>query len=312
MRGIVRKLKSAGVLGLNARNGRYIMAHNRRALYPRVDDKIRCKQILEDAGLATPELLHQVRHQAQVGKMVKRLQSLSGFVLKPANGSGGDGITVITGRQGDAFLKADGHLLTSADLHHQLSCMLSGMYSLAGLPDRAMIEALVEFDAVFANITYVGVPDVRVIVYHGVPVMAMARLPTRASDGKANLHQGAIGVGITVASGVTVGGVWGNRRIDQHPDTQQTIADVQIPYWDRILEMSATCHTAVGLGYLGVDIVLDKTHGPQILELNARPGLNIQIANHDGLMRRLHQVDQHRQSDTTIQANLQLAKQLFH
>ena len=37
------------------------------------------------------------------------------------------------------------------------------------------------------------------------------------------------------------------------------------------------------LGYLGVDIVLDRELGPMMLELNARPGLAIQIANNQGL-----------------------------
>jgi D-alanine-D-alanine ligase-like ATP-grasp enzyme len=41
---------------------------------------------------------------------------------------------------------------------------------------------------------------------------------------------------------------------------------------------------AVGLGYLGADIVLDHRQGPLLLEANARPGLAIQIANGQGLL----------------------------
>ena len=48
---------------------------------------------------------------------------------------------------------------------------------------------------------YEGVPDIRIVVFNGYPVMAMLRLATHASDGKANLHQGAVGVGLALDSG---------------------------------------------------------------------------------------------------------------
>ena len=38
--------------------------------------------------------------------------------------------------------------------------------------------------------------------------------------------------------------------------------------------------------------MLDKTHGPMMLELNARPGLAIQIANGKGLIGRLQKIDE--------------------
>jgi len=155
-----------------------------------------------------------------------------------------------------------------------------------------MFESLVHFDPAFSNLTYLGVPDIRVIVYRGYPVMAMARLPTRRSHGKANLHQGAIGVGVDIGSGITVGGVSDNHAVSTHPDTGADIAGFLVPHWSRIISMSALCYEAVGLGYLGVDIVLDRDLGPLILELNARPGLNIQIANRKGLQTRLNAVDQ--------------------
>ena len=45
------------------------------------------------------------------------------------------------------------------------------------------------------------------------------------------------------------------------------------------------------MGYLGVDIVLDRKQGPMLLEANARPGLAIQIANGQGLIPRFEAVD---------------------
>jgi hypothetical protein len=37
--------------------------------------------------------------------------------------------------------------------------------------------------------------------------------------------------------------------------------------------------------------VIDQLLGPLILELNARPGLNIQLANGEGLLHRLNTID---------------------
>ena len=100
-------------------------------------------------------------------------------------------------------------------------------------------------------------PDIRVIVYRGYPAMAMVRLPTRASDGKANLHQGAVGAGVDMSGGRTLTGVLGNDIVDEHPDTGALIAGLQIPHWDFILQSSARGYEVTGLGYLGVDMVID-------------------------------------------------------
>jgi alpha-L-glutamate ligase-like protein len=149
----------------------------------------------------------------------------------------------------------------------------------------------VQFDPIFDQVSYKGVPDVRIIVFLGYPVMAMIRLPTRLSDGKANLHQGAIGVGIDIPTGLTRRGVWGTEPVKEHPDTEHSIVGLEIPRWAELLEMSSRCYELSQLGYIGVDFVLDKNKGPMILELNARPGLAIQIANGNGLLHRLRMIE---------------------
>lgn len=292
MLGRIRQMKRSGVLGLNRRNGDYIMKFNRRHLYPLVDDKVLCKKRLQQQGLAVPELIGIASSMRQAAHIDDLLKGNREFVIKPAHGSGGDGILVITDRKSGYFIDPGGRLVQHADLEHHLTNVIGGLYSLGGQPDVAMIESLVHFDPAFSELTYHGVPDIRVIVYRGYPVMAMTRLPTRQSNGKANLHQGAIGVGIDLFSGVTVGGVSSNAAIAEHPDTGSVIAGFRIPHWSRIVSMAARCYEAVSLGYLGVDIVLDRDLGPLILELNARPGLNIQIANRRGLCSRLDAVDE--------------------
>jgi alpha-L-glutamate ligase-like protein len=292
MLGSIKRLKSAGVLGLNRRNGDYIMKFNHRRFYPLVDDKVICKKRLQEQGLQVPQLISVARSMRQAAHIDDLLLDNSEFVIKPANGSGGNGIMVITDRKADYFVDSDGHLVQHADLEHHITNVIGGLYSLGGQPDSAMIESLVHFDPAFSKLTYHGVPDIRVIVYRGYPVMAMTRLPTRQSHGKANLHQGAIGVGIDLNSGVTLGGVSGNGPVSAHPDTGAVIEGFQIPHWSQMMSMAARCFEAVELGYLGVDIVLDRDLGPLILELNARPGLNIQLANREGLCSRLDAVDE--------------------
>ena len=291
MRSVLAEMRSNGVLGINCRNGEYILKLNDRRYFPLVDDKVLCKERLQERNLAVPKLIAVARYMQQASHLGALLGDHNEFVIKPAHGSGGDGILVIKDRKADYFVDSDGKLVQRADLEHHLTNVIGGLYSLGGQPDVAMVESLVHFDTAFAGLTYHGVPDIRVIVYRGYPVMAMVRLPTRESYGKANLHQGAIGVGVDMASGITVGGVSGNSFVSVHPDTGSQITGFRIPHWSRIVSMAAQCFEAVELRYLGVDIVLDEKHGPLILELNARPGLNIQIANRRGLRHRLDAVD---------------------
>ncbi len=293
MPSIYHRLRQKGILSINQRNSDYVLRYNRRKLYPLVDDKLKTKQLAIRSGIAVPELFALIKTEHQVKKIQSVLDPLTDFVIKPAHGSGGDGIIVVTQRVMHAYRQVNGRLLTQQDLSHHLSCLLSGAYSLGGHADYAIIERRVVVDPVFAAVSHEGVPDVRIITLLGYPVMAMVRLPTRLSGGKANLHQGAIGVGINLANGKTLGGVFHNDTIDAHPDTLNPICNIQVPYWDKILEIAASCYEMTGLGYIGVDIVLDKEEGPLMLELNARPGLNIQIANREGLLHRCQSVEKH-------------------
>ena len=280
-------LHAKGVLGMNARNAHYTTRLNPRSHYPLVDDKLRTKRLAEDAGIAVPRLYGVIRENHELSGIRSRLAGYADFVVKPAHGSGGNGILVVSGRSGERLVKSSGQEITFEDLEYHIANVLSGMYSLGGHPDAAMIEYRVAFDPLFEDIAYRGVPDIRTLVLRGVPVMAMVRLPTRASDGRANLHQGAVGAGIDLASGRTIGAVYRNGVVTRHPDTNHDLAGLQIPNWERLLDLAARCHDLTSLGYLGVDVVLDAHYGPLMLELNARPGISIQIANRAGLRHRL-------------------------
>lgn len=304
-------LARRGVLGMNRRNISYIARYNPRNRYPLVDDKLKTKLVARKARLKVPELLHVVQTQHEIEAIQNDLASLTEFVIKPAQGSGGKGILVIVGRDGDAFVKSSGTRIGLNDVKRHVSNILSGLHSLGGKQDVAIIETLVKVSKLFSNVSYEGVPDIRIIVFRGYPVMGMLRLATHASDGKANLHQGAIGVGIDIGTGRSVSAVQKNRLITHHPDTGASLEDLQIPDWKQMLNLAARCYEVTGLGYMGCDMVIDETLGPMLLEMNARPGLSIQIANNQGLVPRLRHIEQLEDFYVTVEDRVEYAMAAF-
>jgi alpha-L-glutamate ligase-like protein len=303
-------LQRAGVLGINRRNANYTLRWNPRRFYPLVDDKLATKRLCQEAGIPVPALLAVARHHFQIRHLLPALEARDSFVLKPAHGAMGNGIVVVTGRAGDLLVRAGGRTLGAADFDYHAAGIISGLYSLGGQPDMAMVEERLETHPLFAELATQGVPDVRVIVYRGVPVMAMTRLPTRASDGRANLHQGAIGVGICLLTGRTRFAILRGRPATRNPDSGRTVLDLEIPAWDRILEIAVRAADRAHLGYVGADVVIDAARGPVVLELNARPGLAIQLANRAGLRPRLDTVDATWQPDRSLEERVALGRDL--
>lgn len=289
-----KELKARGIMGINQRNGDYILKYNKRKYYPIVDDKILTKMKAMAEGIHVPELYGIIETEHDISKLSSIIDNHNDFVIKPAQGAGGDGIIVVADRFDEKrFKTVSGKMISYAEIEYQISSILTGLYSLGGGRDRAIIEYRVTPDPIFKGISFEGVPDIRIIVLMGYPVMAMLRLPTRQSNGKANLHQGAIGVGVDLATGITLKGTWLNEKIHKHPDTNNIVSGVQLPDWNNFMALATKCYELSGLGYIGVDMVLDKDKGPLILELNARPGLNIQIANDAGLATRNRIVEAH-------------------
>jgi len=286
------ELRAMGVVGINMRNGRYLLPNNPRRLYRLVDDKLQTKALAEANGLDVPETYQVVRSPGDIARLEERLANRESFVIKPARGSGGKGVLVIDGRKDGHYVKPSGALISSSELKHHVVNILAGLFSLGGNRDKALVEYRVRPDAALTRISYQGAPDIRVVLMHGYPVMAMLRAATRESDGRANLHQGALGIGIDLASGRTIRAVHHGRPVTRHPDTGIDLLGIAMPGWGRILEIAGTCQQMTGLGYLGVDLMVDQTKGPLMIEVNARPGLAIQLANGVGLMRRLEPVRQ--------------------
>ncbi|MCE0496283.1 alpha-L-glutamate ligase-like protein [Vibrio salinus] len=285
------QLAGKGILGMNKRNHSYIGRYNDRSKYPLVDNKLKTKIIAEKAGCIIPELIGVISSQYQVRKIHDIVKNWPGFVIKPAHGSGGKGILVINKHDCNSYQKPSGSIINKEDLERHISNALAGLFSLGGKNDVAIVESLIQFDDCFDGFSHEGVPDVRVIVFKGFPVMSMMRLSTTASDGKANLHQGAVGVGLDMATGKAVKGVQFGQPVTQHPDTKRNLSELCVPHWKKLLLLASSAWEMTGLGYMGTDMVLDKTQGPMVLELNARPGLAIQIANGAGLLPRLKKIE---------------------
>lgn len=307
---IFGQLRARGILGINRRNIDFTTKWNKRRLYPLVDNKLRTKAMCLEAKIPVPRLLGKAEHHFEIAALMKRVDQIDDFVLKPARGAMGNGIVVITARSGSTFVRSGGRKMSRSDLEYHASGIISGLYALGGQADMAMVEERLIVHPELAQIAFDGVPDVRIIVYRGYPIMAMVRLPTELSGGRANLHQGAVGVGIDLATGRMKSAIQKNHPVVNHPDTGARLVGRTIPAFDRILEIAVGAADQTGLGYIGADVVVDANKGPVILELNARPGLSIQLCNRAGVLPRVESIDRLDGAAPPISERLAIVREL--
>lgn len=285
---------SRKILGMNSRNLEYIRPHNLKKAKRLADDKILSKKILKKGGVPVPKLIAKISSYALLEKFDWDALPCS-FALKPNRGFGGEGILIVYGKKKNGenvWIKADGSRVTIDDLKNHIRNIIDGFFSLSGIADVAFFEERLQLLKLFKPYAFRGIPDIRVLVYNKVPIMAMLRIPTKESTGKANLQQGAIGIGIDMANGVTTTAIYRKSKIIEYvPGTRLLLSGIKIPYWTDILKLAVRAQEVSGLGFLGADVAIDKERGPVFLELNARPGLSIQIANFSGLKERLERVE---------------------
>lgn len=280
------------ILSINKRNLDVISVYNPRNYFPLVDDKIRTKEILKSAGVPYPETIAVIKNFFEIEETLKTLMEKKDFVVKPARGRAGGGILLVERDKNNFWQTPSGRHVGKEEMKTHFGDILFGVYSFGRMDDSVLIETRVIPDDFMLNIYKRGIPDIRIITFKGSPIMAMLRVPTDKSDGKANLHQGAIGVSIDMDTGITGSSVMSGKRIETHPDSAVKISGLKIPHWREILKIAKKSSGEVPLGYIGVDIVIDRNLGPLILELNARPGLQIQVVNRLGLLPLLDGVSQ--------------------
>ena len=290
------------VLGLNRRNQEYVRPYNPPSSKAIADNKILTKRVLRKELIETPEVYKLIKSK-------KQLQFLDwdtlpkSFVIKPNQGTGGNGIIIFYGKKKgkNEWIRPNGTTMNQRNIILHIENILEGRFSMGSKNDIAIIEERIKTDSLLKQYSYRGVPDIRIICFNQVPVMAMLRLPTKRSNGTANLHSGAICTGIDIGTGITTYSMHMRRNIflsdtydliDSTLDLKENkpLSGIQIPNWDKILEIALKCQKVSGLGYIGVDIALDAEKGPVVFEINARPGLGIQVANQAGLRWRLEKV----------------------
>lgn len=276
------RARAATVLSMNRRNLHYIYTRNQRMHFPLADDKMLAKEVLTAAGVRMPETYRSYSYFFELRSLERDLAAYHDFVIKPARGSGGSGIIVIVGRSGRDWLGISGKVYALYDLQKHISDIIFGVFSF-DLGDSAIIESRIVQHPEMQELSPLGLADVRIILCDDTPIMSMTRIPTRQSDGKANLHQGALGVAIDIANGITTHGRFLGEPITQHPDSGVNVIGRALPYWPEIVELAQRAARAVPLKYLGVDISISPD-GPQLLEINVRPGLEIQNVNDRGML----------------------------
>ncbi len=300
---------SRNILGMNARNFLYIRRYNPPAAKKIADDKLLMKSVLIQNGIKTPNLFSIFYDRDSIKNYEWRDLPTRGFVIKPARGYAGSGILPIRKWENNVATTASGQTYTVKQLESHILDILEGAYSLKFLPDNAFIEERLHPHPFFKKLTGVGIPDIRVITFNKIPVMAMMRLSTEESHGKANLHQGAIGFGIDIRTGITTNAILYDQPISHIPTTKIKTRGIKIPDWEQVLLLASRAQEITGLGYAGIDIVFDGKEGPMVLEVNARPGLSIQNANRSSLRSRLERVENI--ITPTPERGVEIAKNLF-
>lgn len=303
---MVSFLTDHGILGMNARNLLYIRPYNPKKAIALADDKVKAKSFLSARGVPTAKVYAHIQTREDLEHFdFSRLPDQC--VLKPNFGFGGEGIRVFRGRKNGNFVEGKREV-TEAELKEHIERILDGEFSVNGKEDTAFFEQLLVAHKGFAPFRPVGLPDIRIVVFNLVPVMAMLRIPTAQSKGKANVHLGGVGIGIDLAKGTTTHAVQYNRIIDKLPSGIDPKGK-EIPYWDDLLLIAARIQQATDIGYLAVDLTIDDKTGPQLLEVNARAGLMVQIANLAPLRTRLERVEGLKVS--TPEKGVLLAREMF-
>ncbi len=279
------------VLGIDARDLLYVPKNSKQAVYL-ADSKLASKRVLKENKLPSSRVF-AVIHNRQELIDFDWASLPDSFVLKPNRGMGGAGIIVAFRKKGDYWLCAGGRQVDLEGLKTHIVNIFDGLFSLFHQKDIAFFEERISIDNYLKQFSYKGIPDIRIWLYNYVPVMAMLRLPSVASGGKANLAQGGIGVGLDLGTGQGLHAiVKGNQVIDtiKIRKSELSIHSIRIPKWKKILKLSIETAKACKIKFTGLDVAIDKKIGPLILEVNARPGLEIQNANMAPLKERLQRV----------------------
>ncbi len=283
-----RKINQHGnTVNINQRNRDYVYTLNERPWLELAIDKIASKQALMQQGIPVPQTLLKCESFLDLDRFLQNLEHFDSFVIKPNRGSQGNGIIVIESKDEKYFYSPSRKAYSRKDIRHHLSEIISGSFSQDGQSDIAYLEPLLVEHRSIAQFANLGLSDIRLIVCKQSIISCMLRIPTALSEGKANLHQGAIGLSVNIDTGITEVASFKGETLTHHPDSGVELAGKRIPFWDQICSIALQAQQAVPLGYIGVDVCIDQKLGPLVLEVNGRPGLEIQNVQQKGFSNEL-------------------------
>lgn len=302
------KFFSHGILGMNARNLRYIRMKNSAESISLADSKLKTKTFLSSRWIPFAETYFTIKTQQELNDFSFASVSSCEFVIKPNKWSWGKGILIVTVQDGCYYVQGD--IWTEEDLRLHMTDILHGSFSLHGTSDTVVIEEKLIPWFNFSKFCKHWLADIRIIVYNFVPVTAMIRMPTIHSGGKANLAQWWVWLGLNIANGEIIT-FFQNKTIYQSnfPGEFSWMHGMKLPFWDDILLYSSQVQMYTKLGYLALDWVITSSW-PKLLEINARAWLEIQNVNLVPLDARLRKVEDLRVNSPL--KGVEIAKTLFH
>ncbi|MBD3250601.1 MAG: hypothetical protein GF381_03475 [Candidatus Pacebacteria bacterium] len=280
------------ILGMNARNQLYVSRNSRKSKSI-CHSKYATKVLLLNEGIPTAQVYGILATIEDVNEFPWSTMEKD-FVIKPTNGHGGKGVVAFDKKykRSDVWKDVVGKRWNLDQLKLHCFDILEGQYSSHGEAPKVILEERIVSHPRLLQYSYKGTPDVRIVIFNGIPIMSYMRLPTEESGGRANQNQGALGVGIDIGSGLTTYAAAHKTELIQYlPGTEIELRGIQIPYWKKSLLTAVKAANAAGLVYSGIDLFIDQEKGPVVVELNYRPGLSIQIANQAGLRDRLERVE---------------------
>ncbi len=113
----------------------------------------------------------------------------------------------------------------------------------------------------------------------------MIRYPTLQSKGRSNLAHGAVGIGIEIEKG-TITHIHSKKAGKEYlPEDLGILPSFVMPKWEETKMLAMKASKLSQLGLSGVDITLDINDRLVVLEINGRPGLEIQNINEYSLLK---------------------------